>query len=256
MTTGSDESDPVDRLHQLADQFAQDLAATLNGVLDRVPAITAELMSGRNPRLSVAPRDLEDPLRPNATIPLYIGGKHRLSLRVEMFCGWDSTVEYLTVDESKIALELAGSRAQPLFRFEYDRRVPDTVAAAHIQVHAHRDEIVYLMGLPTRARARQRAARGTMPILSELHIPVGGHRFRPCVEDVLEFAINEFGVETRDGWRAVLRKGRVDWRRKQVATVVRDSPNEAARSLAEMGWSVRPPVDRPHRERRDRMSAL
>jgi hypothetical protein len=44
--------------------------------------------------------------------------------------------------------------------------------AAHIQLHAHRDEIVCLASLPSKLGARQRADRGTMSTLSDLHIPV------------------------------------------------------------------------------------
>lgn len=255
MTTESDgQPDP---LHRLASEFAASLAATLDAVLDGVPPITAEVRPGKNPRISVAPRDLEDAEHPNATIPLLIDGKHRLSLRIEMFCAWDTSALYLTVDESKIALEVPDSRAHPLVRFEYDRHRPVTLPAAHVHVHAHRDEIVYLMGLPSRGRPKERVARGSMPILSELHIPVGGHRFRPCLEDVLELAITEFGVQPRAGWQHALHDGRADWRRKQTAAAARDCPVEAADALVELGWTVTPPTDQQNRaERRDRLTAF
>jgi hypothetical protein len=71
--------------------------------------------------LFVAPHDLGDELQPVTTIPLTINGRHRLNLRVEMYCTLDGRNEYLSVDESKIALELPDTRAATLIRFEYVR---------------------------------------------------------------------------------------------------------------------------------------
>jgi hypothetical protein len=251
MTSGDDPPDT----ETLTREFADALTATLNAVLDNVPPITVER---REPRFFVAPHDLGDELEPVTTIPLTINGKRRLNLRVEMYCTLDSRNQYLTVDESKIALELPDTRAAPLFRFEYVRASPLTSAAAHIQVHAHRDEIVYLASMRSRFRAKdraERAERGRMPLLSELHIPVGGHRFRPCAEDVLEFVAEEFGIDTKGAWRDAVQRGRADWRRKQTATVVRDSPHEAVRALTEMGYEVTPPSEPPP-ERVERLTAF
>ena len=56
--------------------------------------------------------------------------------------------------------------------------------------------------------------------------------------------IDEFGVETRDAeWRSVLREGRADWRRKQLAAAVRDCPQQAAEALRRRGWAVSPPPE-------------
>ena len=36
-----------------------------------------------------------------------------------------------------------------------------------------------------------------MPQFSDLHIPLGGPRYRPCLEDLLEFLIVEFGLDKK-----------------------------------------------------------
>jgi hypothetical protein len=172
-----------------------------------------------------------------------------------MYCTLDGYRRYLTVDESKIGLELPGTRAEPLIRFEYTRSANRGIPAAHVQVHAHRDEIVHLASLRSRRRAKDRADRGEVTRLSELHIPLGGHRFRPCVEDVLEFAAEELGIDAVETWRDAVKAGRESWRRKQTATVVRDCPEEAVRTLVDLGYQIEPPAAGAAPVRVDRLTA-
>ncbi len=206
--------------------------------------LRASKAPGTVERLHIAPRvpgaiDI-------ATIPLLIDGRHRLNLRVEISCTWDRAKRYLTVIDSKCSVETLGegTRAQPLFRFEYDRSATGGLPAAHIHVHAHPDEITWMMTLGNRHRAKGRRAKGAMPVLSELHLPVGGARFRFCIEDVLEMLIVEFGVDARDdNWHSILAEGRAEWRRMQLAAAVRDGQETAAKALREAGWTVSPPAD-------------
>jgi hypothetical protein len=81
--------------------------------------------------------------------------------------------------------------------------------------------------------------------LSSLHIPVGGERYRPCLEDLLHFLVQECGVDRRDDWLAVVERGREKWRRRQLASAVRDAPAYAATVLEELGWAVQPPEKEP-----------
>ncbi|NMO88209.1 hypothetical protein [Actinomycetospora sp. TBRC 11914] len=74
--------------------------------------------------------------------------------------------------------------------------------------------------------------------MSELHLPLGGPRFRPCLEDVLEMLVNEFGVECTPEGLTALRDAREQWRGVQLATATRDAPEHAIRALAELGYSV------------------
>jgi hypothetical protein len=92
-----------------------------------------------------------------------------------------------------------------------------------------------------------------VPAMRELHFPVGGPRFRPCLEDVLELLVVEFGVDCSDEGREALRRGRVTWRTLQLATAVRDSPDIAVGTLRELGYTVTwtgegdPPAGSPHK---------
>ncbi|CAM2813274.1 MULTISPECIES: hypothetical protein [Dermacoccus] len=77
--------------------------------------------------------------------------------------------------------------------------------------------------------------------MDELHFPLGGARFRPALEDVLQMLVEEFGVDAVDGWRKHLAQGRERWRRIQTRAVVRDAPDEAVATLRALGYLVTEP---------------
>jgi hypothetical protein len=69
--------------------------------------------------------------------------------------------------------------------------------------------------------------------LSRLHLPVGGRRYRPTLEDVIEFLVTEKLAEPRDGWRAVVDAQRCHWETIQLKAAVRRNPQAAAEVLRE-----------------------
>ncbi|WP_454050332.1 hypothetical protein [Cellulomonas sp. Marseille-Q8402] len=92
--------------------------------------------------------------------------------------------------------------------------------------------------------------------MSTLHFPLGGHRFRPAFEDVLEMLVREFGLDTRDGWEDAVRTGRERWRGTQLRAAVRDDPASAAAALGDLGYAVTAPAAAPPGDQRDRLVAL
>jgi hypothetical protein len=93
--------------------------------------------------------------------------------------------------------------------------------------------------------ARLDARKPRVPQVSDLHFPLGGPRFRPCLEDVLQFLIEEFSIDHEDTAREAIEEGRRTWRRYQTGAAVRDCPQEAARVLEILGYKVEPPDPRP-----------
>ena len=178
---------------------------------------------------------------PDTGIPLSVQGNPLLTLKVDYKCRLDGHDRFLAVDVSNIKVfQGAVAAGEPLFRFEYVREPDDGVPAAHLQLHAHRDALTYVMtkcGTST-TRAKRRVSSGVAPRISELHFPMGGHRFRPCLEDVLEMLISELGVDHPRSARDALREGRMVWRRFQARSVVRDSPEEAIEVLRALGYAV------------------
>lgn len=93
--------------------------------------------------------------------------------------------------------------------------------------------------------------------MSEIHFPVGGSRFRPSLEDVLEMLIDEFGVDSPSDFRENLRKGRIDWRQIQLKAAVRDDPASAVEALKALGYDIQlPPGDEGPSVNRERLQEL
>lgn len=114
----------------------------------------------------------------------------------------------------------------------------ESVPLAHWHIHADRGALSHLLG---RAHAVRSDVVKKPHDMSSLHFPVGGERFRPCIEDVLEFLVREFGVDRQDGWETAIREGRENWRRMQFRSTVRDLQDEAANVLRKHGWTVAEP---------------
>ncbi|GAA0387432.1 hypothetical protein Acor_83850 [Acrocarpospora corrugata] len=114
-------------------------------------------------------------------------------------------------------------------------------------MHAHRDEIVFLLlSGCTNRRTKKRAAQldaptPDVPRLQDVHFPLGGPRFRLCLKDVLQFLIEELSIDKTDTWRTAVEEGRRTWRPMQLGAAVRDTPEEAVRVLTSMGYLISPP---------------
>lgn len=77
---------------------------------------------------------------------------------------------------------------------------------------------------------------------SKLHLPVGGRRFRPCLEDIIEFCIVEGIVEPHNrDWREVIDDKRDQFYRRQLKAAVRQYPLEAVLALERLGYNVSEP---------------
>lgn len=148
----------------------------------------------------------------------------------------------------------------PLFTTDYVRDAGTGVPSAHLNVHADRDDTVMAMiqaGRVKRGKSRtRRMERGIQPRLGDVHFPLGGHRFRPCVEDVLEMLILEFGIDCHPNYVAALAAGRKRFRQTQLAAAVSDDPETAARKLESLGYEFLRRPDPLPTARDDRLAAL
>lgn len=157
-------------------------------------------------------------------------------LQLDYALGTDRSGRYLAVHSS--TFQLRDSRGKkPIVRVEYVRdahRVP----CSHIHVHAE-------SGLFTQLLAS--TGHDSPAAVQSVHLPTGGDRFRPCVEDFVEFLIVECRIAGRDGWRDDVKQGRELWRELQTASAVRDRPEIAIKTLESLGLTVTGavPEDRP-----------
>lgn len=231
-----------DSLEAQASSFAEDLTATVRALVPDVSPFRARVLeSSTVTRFTVRQE-------PDTGIPLLVAGQPLLTLKVKYECALDGVDQYLAINESTFHV-FPGDKAagEPLLRYHYRRTGSGDVPSAHLHVHAHRDATTHVMdgaGAATR-RGKQRAKSTDVPRMHELHFPLGGHRFRPCLEDLLEMLVTEFGVDSTPMAISSLRTGREVWRRKQLRTVVRDDPSEAASVLRSIGFQVLWPNEAP-----------
>ena len=212
--------------------FALEIQATLDAVLPGERRIVSRRVEGAE-RYIVQPEGSSTVSR---RVPVYVNDAHLANLAVALYLDMDRTGRYLKTLASSIGVYSVLDR-MPLVRLEY---LADMHSApiAHWQFHAERGAFSHLLA---RAHADRPKLVAKPHDLSSLHLPVGGERFRPCLEDVLEFLVRDCGADHLDGWEAALRAGRERWRRRQLASAVRDVPGEAARVLRELGWTVTEP---------------
>lgn len=238
---------PSGDLEAKAREFATDLTSTVRAAFGpMVKPFTARALHGvEQPLVSVRQS-------PETGIPLLVGKVPVLTLTATYQCVWDRDNQFLAVNHSTLKV-FPGAQAsrEPLFRYEYVRDVHSDQAGAHIQVHGHRDALTFVMtrcGTVTKSgkKLTDQIAEGIVPSMAQLHFPVGGSRFRPCLEDVLDMLVRQFGLTARSGWREALAQGRARWRRFQTAAAVRDAPGEAAAVLRRLGYEVRAPVGSEH----------
>jgi len=209
-------------LEEQALDFANELADVLGAVLPDAPHAVAEVVADRVV------------VRPASSVPVKIRGVRLATLEIHLRCVLDHRGEWLAVESSSFKLSLDADRT-PLFRFEFLRAM-NVRPSAHLQVHAQRGALSHLLS---------QAGHPAPYEMAELHLPLGGARYRPCVEDVLQFLAGECQVDTIPGWEQAVRAGRARWRRRQARAVARDFPEEAAETLRHLGYDVVAPSEVP-----------
>lgn len=227
----------ADALSQKASSFAKEIGATLSACLPRSPSIDAQGSIDRKGAFVVSPATAAGT---PTKVPLFVNKQHLASLDFTMYLDLDKSGNFLKAVRTDFAV-FSVLDNQPLFRLDYLGDM-HTVPVAHWQFHAERGSLTHLLTLANQHNPKSIPNPHT---LSKLHFPVGGERFRPCMEDVLHFLIEECGVDSQAGWRRVVDEGREKWRRLQLRSAVRDLQQEAADVLSREGWTVTPPKQKP-----------
>lgn len=156
------------------------------------------------------------------------------SLVIEYKLTQDRNATYLTVRNSAYEIRV---HTQSAIKFEYEREKTSAPAA-----HIHFSGIGGLLS-PALMKNGKKSKNDPRKDgnLKALHIPVGGHRFRPSLEDFLYFTIEECGFLGNYGWENALKRTRDKWFDIQLRASVRDNPAEAVKALEDLGFSVSPP---------------
>ena len=172
------------------------------------------------------------------------GEPPQLWLRTSFQVCLDDHEDHLAVERSVFGLVIDHATGRPAIRVEFDRdqgNEPDDStparhrrSAAHVQIHGSSEELAYVQGLNG-----DRQLRG----LEKFHVPVGGRRFRPSLEDFIEFLwVERLIPRLHDGWQDVLTRHRTNWLTLQLRAAVRNEPETAVAQLETMGYEVRRPA--------------
>jgi len=137
---------------------------------------------------------------------------------------------HLVTRSAQVALCTDPDGEDQLFRYDYNREPSNDYPAAHLQVYGLNQPWLDFC-----------AARGYAKPTERLHFPVGGRRFRPSLEDIVEFLIVEKLVSFHDAWQEGLAEGRQRWDAVQVMAAVRARPADAAEQLRQLGYAVDAP---------------
>jgi hypothetical protein len=216
-------SDTPANLHDQVEEFGQETAGLLSATLPGLPVPPVDILKHENRSI----------ISGNA-LPLYVRDQHLADMKLSIKCELDSTGQYLAVEESTYDLFAVLDRS-PVLRIHY-MRDQGSRPSAHMHVHGHRGALSHLLS---------QAGHEHPHDMSSLHIPVGGSRFRPCLEDFIQFLICECNFDSLRDWRAHVEAGRALWRCRQAAVVTRDAPEEAARVLRDLGYTVQAPDPLP-----------
>jgi hypothetical protein len=165
-------SQPPGDLERQAEEFGRETAGLLAATLPDLPDPPIEILRHEDRFVIATPGLLP--------LPLYASGRQLASIKVSMSCQMDSAGRYLAVEESTLNL-LATLDRTPVLRIHYYRK-PRGKPGAHIHLHGHRGALSHLLS---------QAGCEHPHDMSSLHIPVGGARFRPCLEDFIQFLICE-----------------------------------------------------------------
>jgi hypothetical protein len=208
-----------------AEAFAAELTDLLNHTVTdgiRITAITDK--AGQQARIGycISPSDLSA----QAAIPLAFSRKAaRLYLGLLYRMAADDSVQYPMIRSSVMYLSPDADGAQTLLHYDYERDKADDYPEAHLQVCATSEEWEQVTA--------SYGPKGRP--LKKLHLPVGGRRFRPTAEDLIEFLVTEKLASGRPGWRRHVRDGRARFEERQLRAAVRRNPEAALAILRQLG---------------------
>lgn len=178
--------------------------------------------------------------RASRGIELRSGDEVVASLSFGFICSCKTDGGWLQVDKSVVMIS-AEPEHVPLFHYDFNRVTISEIPGAHINVFGSNDAATRIMlacGLGKRGKSRRKeyVDKGAFPTFSTLHFPVGGDRFRPGIEDVLQMVIYEFHIDAEPDWEEHLEASRAEYRTRQLEALVREFPDIAYKALVEDGF--------------------
>ena len=223
-------------LEQESRKFGDHLTHVLNGTICTGVPLTSVVSTYSRSRTVVGygiTKDNQDEIK---GIPVTVGRRPaQLYLGPSIHLGPDDANEYLMVTKSVMILAIGedvGDDSNVLLHYDYEREKEDDYPEAHLEVCAS-------------SNAWEIAGHrldGSERLLERLHLPVGGRRYRPTLEDLIEFLVRENLAETHPNCDALLEASRTGFHEKQLRAAVRRNPQPAVDQLRKDGYTVTGPA--------------
>jgi hypothetical protein len=204
------------RLDKAAGEFADELSTLLNRTV--CTGIRLKAVITRPERVVIGHKIDKHDLDSTVGIPITLGAKPPtgyLSLSFRLTADVDR--RYLMVESSFMGLFVDAQLEEPVLHYDYERDKGDGYPEAHLQVCASSEPWDALCA----------ATRGDERPLARLHLPVGGRRFRPTLEDLIDFLLAEQIADAHTTAVSAVEEGRERFRKLQLRAAVRRDPETA-----------------------------
>ncbi|WP_300345010.1 hypothetical protein [Nesterenkonia sp.] len=206
-------------------------------------------------RAQIGPRGVRVEL--TEPIPLIRRGESRqfAVLAAHFNCTWSSVKGILAVRGSSFILRTPEVQGPPVLQIDYQRDMESPKRpVSHINVSSQHEGLLRMVDPDSLVAGNHERARAT----HRLHLPNGGHRFRPSIGDVIHMLVAEFDIRRLPTWKKAVNEHRAMFREYQTAAVVRDHPRRAKEELEALGYDVTWAGDgeEPTTYREDRLTAF
>jgi hypothetical protein len=230
-------------LHSQAITFAEHLTKLLNATVTHGALLTASPVNPDEYLIAISsafdrPTNLN--FVPLARSPR-IENAPAFGLKIRYLVSLDASQERLIVSKSWTTVFEISQKPRPVMRWEYVRdgglepgfpsKRKHSRHAAHLQIHGW-SEVLSDFSL----KADLKPKKVISGSLHNLHFPVGGRRFRPSIEDILEFlADHGFVSAFHPGGEKILNESRDEWLKIQLKAAISDDVPTAISALKELG---------------------
>lgn len=207
--------------------FAADLVALLNGTVCCDARLGSREEQAKDATWVSVVGDTSGTVAGDAFVPLGTTPEKRvpLWLRIGFRTTMDSHNRYIQVRRSAFGLCVSADTGRCLYRIEFDRD-KSKFPSAHVHFDGASEALGYVAGV----------LETPIPSAQKLHVPVGGVRYRPTLEDLIEFLILEGLIrDVHADWPDRLNPSRDEFLRRQLKAAVRNDSETALEALRELG---------------------
>jgi hypothetical protein len=206
-----------------AARFCDELSQLLNNTICHGIRINAVVASTQPVRMNVGYRIRSNDVETTQGVPVTLGRKSPTGfLALAYRLSPDEAGRYMMVVSSFLGYYLDPELKSPLMHYDYERE-KEGYPEAHMQITATAEAWDQIC---------QR--NGWSKPLEKLHFPVGGRRYRPIAEDLIDFLVAEEIAEARRGWQAWVDQGRERFYKTQLRAAIRRDPDTARLTLTEI----------------------